>query len=142
MTASPATLRVTAGVLFLAVHAVWTWLLLAPNPVPEAVRELFSWWDWFQFLAAKSLHAGGYATLTVLAGIAVPGRRWKWVALGFLLLHGVGTEIGQTFVPNRTGRVRDVVIDWAGTAASVGLGWRWWREAFRGTAGDGAPQDR
>jgi hypothetical protein len=123
-------LRLTAAILFAGLLSLWTWKLLEPNPVPEQVREMLSWWDWLPFLAAKALHAGGYATLTLLAGIAVPGRRGKRVALAFLLLHGVGTEIGQTFVPNRGGSVRDVLIDWAGIAAGVGLGWHWWREAF------------
>lgn len=123
--------RLSAAFLFAGLLSIWTWLLLEPNPVPERVHELLSWWDWLPFLAAKSLHAGGYATLTVLAGIAVPGRRWKGIALAFLLLHGAATEIGQTFVPNRSGSIRDVVIDWVGIAAGVGLGWHWWREAIR-----------
>ena len=131
--------RLTAAVLFAGLLFVWTWKLLEPNPVPEQVRELLSWWDWLPFLAAKTLHAGGYATLAVLAGVAAPSRCWKLAALAFLLLHGVGTEIGQTFVPNRSGRVRDVLIDWAGIAAGVGLGWRWWREAFRSKDSSACP---
>jgi hypothetical protein len=99
--------------LFVPAFAVWTWKLLEPNPVPEHVRTLLSASDWMLFLAAKGLHLSGYAFLTVLLWLAVR-RGWRWAAVAFLLLHGVGTEIGQCFVPNRVGAVRDVAIDWVG----------------------------
>ena len=41
--------------------------------------------------------------------------------LAGLLLHGVGTEVAQVFVPNRSGRVRDVFIDWAGAGVGVAV---------------------
>src|SRR5581483_9232362 len=60
--------RAAAGVLFLALLAVWTWKLLEPSPVPESLKlSLASVWDLLPFLAAKCLHAGGYALLTALA---------------------------------------------------------------------------
>ncbi len=123
--------RVLAAGLLGVLCSLWTWKLLEPNPVPEQVREFLTWWEWLPFLAAKTLHAAGYGTLTVLAGVAIRGRWAKRCALIYLLLHGVGTEIGQNYVPNRTGRVRDVVIDFLGVAAGVGIGWRAWREAFQ-----------
>jgi len=100
-------------VLFLS---LWTWKLLEPHPVPEELRERLAGFD---FAAAKTLHAGGYAFLAVLAATLPVARFWRWCLLGFLVLHGAATEIGQTFVPNRTGRVYDVLIDWCGIALGV-----------------------
>lgn len=107
-------LRFTAfGVLL----GLWTWKLLEPQPVPEELRDGLERAG-LSFLAAKSLHAAGYAFLTILAFTLPLPRRWKRFIVFLLALHGVATEIGQTFVPNRTGRIRDVLIDWLG----IGLG--------------------
>jgi hypothetical protein len=100
---------------FLLFLSLWTWKLLEPNPVPEAVRAGLGV-DW-GFVLAKCLHLGGYAFLTALGTLAFPLHR-PWVVV-FMLLHAVGTEIGQTFVPNRSGSVRDVLIDWCGIALGV-----------------------
>ncbi len=107
-----------AWAAFAPALAVWTWKLLEPNPVPERLHSLISLADWLPFLLAKCLHLGGYAFLAALLWAAAP-RGWRWAAVAFLLLHGVGSEVGQTFVPNRSGNVRDVVIDWCGIAAGV-----------------------
>ena len=113
-------LRAAAGGLFLVLLAVWTWKLLEPSPIPESLRlSLASFWELLPFVAAKCLHAGGYGLLTALAWVWAPTPRWKAAAVAFMLLHGVGTEIGQTYVPNRTGKVTDVLIDWAGIAAGL-----------------------
>jgi hypothetical protein len=111
--------RLAAAVVFVPALAAWTWKLLEPNPVPEPVLNILSVWDFLPYLAAKTLHAGGYAFLTVLAWVAVPSR-WRWAAVGFLLLHGAGSELLQHVLPfNRTGKVTDVLIDWAGVAVGV-----------------------
>ena len=117
--------RVASRVLLVLAVPVWTWLLLEPNPVPAAVKSFLGFWDWAAFLVAKTLHAGVYATLALLAWCAAPagaGRRWRQLALGLLVLHAAGTEVGQTYVPGRTGTVKDVVIDAVGIAAGVLLG--------------------
>ncbi|MGL6073187.1 MAG: VanZ family protein [Fimbriiglobus sp.] len=108
------TVRVVATVAFLVGLALWTWKLLESNPVPTPIREFLSIWDWLPFILAKSLHAGGYAFLAFTGWIAV-GRRFGQAIVAFLVLHGIGTEIGQTFIPNRFGSVKDVFIDAAGT---------------------------
>ena len=100
---------------------LWTWKLVEPNPVPEQLARRLSGDE--RFAAAKALHAGGYAFLTVLA-VALPvPNYWRWFLAGLLALHGVATEVAQTFVPNRFGSVRDVLIDWAGVLLGV-VAWR------------------
>ena len=59
----------------------------------------------------------------------------------FLLLHGVGTEIGQTYVPNRTGKVTDVLIDWAGITAGL-LALRWWNRRHHPLSRDAESSER
>ena len=122
-------LRILLGVLFATALAIWTWKLLEPNPVPESfVGELRSFSDALPFMAAKCLHMSGYAFLAVLSGLLFEGRRWKLTAFFVLFLHGIGTEIGQTFIPNRNGCVRDVIIDTCGVLSGAFLTRRYWRE--------------
>lgn len=103
---------------------LWTWKLVEPNPVPEELSRRLSGDE--KFAAAKALHAGGYAFLTFLAVTLPVPNRWRWFLVGLLALHGAATEIAQTFVPNRHGCVRDVLIDWAGVVITVLL-WRIFR---------------
>lgn len=121
--------RRPTAVAFWVLLACWTWKLLEPQPVPETlISGLRGVSDLLPLLAAKTLHALGYAVLAWLLWVWLPAGRWRVVAVVLLLLHGVGTEVGQTFVPNRTGKVTDVFIDWAGIAAGAGaarrLEWR------------------
>jgi len=102
--------------VFFLFLGLWTWKLLEPNPVPEPVLHGIPT-DW-KFWLAKALHAGAYAFLAVLAAWLPVRRPYFWVVVVLLALHAVGTEIGQSFVPNRHGSARDVVIDWVG----IGLG--------------------
>jgi hypothetical protein len=112
--------RPAAAALFLVGLAVWTWKLLEPNPVPESVFRFVSLWDFLPLLASKILHVLGYAVLTALAWVAAPPGRWRWAVVGFLLLHGVASEVLQHVLPfNRTGKVSDVLIDWAGIALGI-----------------------
>jgi VanZ family protein len=105
--------------VLLAVLGLWTWKLLEPNPVPEAIEKRLT--GGLRFAAAKALHAGGYGLLTLLAVTLPVPTAWRWYFAGLLALHGVATEIGQTFVPGREGCVRDVLIDWGGVCAAVGV---------------------
>jgi VanZ family protein len=103
-------------VIFLTFLGLWTWKLLEPAPVPEAIDQQIP--VDLKFWLAKSLHACAYAFLTVLTAFLPVRRSYFWVAVVVLALHGVGTEIGQYFIPSRNGCVRDVIIDWVG----IGLG--------------------
>jgi VanZ family protein len=85
---------------------------LEPYPVPEAIGQHIS--IDLKFLLAKSLHASAYAFLTILAALLPIRRPYFWAVAVILALHGVGTEIGQTYIPSRDGCVRDVIIDWVG----------------------------
>lgn len=115
-------------IAFLVLLAFWTWKLLEPHPVPESVTGGLS--AELKLILAKTLHAGVYAVLTLLAITLSP--RWKWWLVGFLMLHGIGTEIGQTYVPNRSGKMTDVLIDWAGIGCGVLAVWGFCRLRRRG----------
>lgn len=116
--------------VFLAVLGLWTWKLLEPNPVPEVVKAGLS--ADVRFLLAKSLHAVAYAFLTVLAAFLPVRRPYFWMAVAALAVHGVGTELGQRYVPNRTGSARDVLIDWAGIGLGLAALWAWRAGRHRG----------
>jgi len=109
--------RIAFMVLFVLSLGVWTWKLLESNPLPPVVKDLLSWSEWLMFALAKSLHAGAYAYCTVVGRLGFTDRRAKSGVAAFMVLHGIGTEIGQTYIPNRHGSVRDVVIDSVGVLA-------------------------
>jgi VanZ family protein len=119
-------------IVFLAFLGLWTWKLLEPRPVPEEIEHQIP--SGMKFTLAKSLHAGAYAFLTVLAAFLPVRRVLFWAVVTTLALHGIGTEIGQTYVPNRHGCVRDVIIDWIGIG--LGLAGLWgcgfsWRDSSK-----------
>lgn len=108
--------RYVNGAAFIILLAVWTWKLVEPNPVPAVLeQEIPS--DWRYWLS-KLVHVGMYAVLTVSGTVCLCRRAVIWGVISLLLLHAVATEIAQTYVPNRHGCVRDVVLDWIG----IGLG--------------------
>ena len=109
--------RLLHVLVLLTLFGLWTWKLLQERPVPEAISAQLT--EDERFGAAKSLHAVGYGTLTVLAVMLPVPNYWRWFFVGLLALHGAATEIAQTYIPGRTGRVMDVVIDWAGIILGV-----------------------
>jgi VanZ family protein len=104
--------------------AAWTLLLLTTEPVHVADAVLP---QAFQFPTAKALHVSAYAFLAVLSAWLPVRRPYRWLLLGFLSLHAMGTEFLQQFVPERGPSVWDVLIDHFGMALGVAASWRWWR---------------
>jgi hypothetical protein len=109
--------------VFLLFLGLWTWKLLESNPVPEKVTQ--GWSLDLKYVAAKTLHVGAYGFLTLLVAWLPVRRPYFWAAVGVLMLHGIGTEIGQSYVPNRSGSVTDVFIDWFGIATALVFLWFW-----------------
>lgn len=82
----------------------------------------------------KSAHMAVYFVLAglllwALRDAAGPGRRGAWTALLCAVLAGLD-EFHQTFVPGRSGQVRDVLIDLAGAGCLLLL-WALWRRLTR-----------
>ncbi len=120
---SPRRRRIAAAIFFVLLP-LWTWKLLDPRPLPFELEE----WKIIKLVLAKLLHVTMYASLTYLAGKWLPQRRPVLTfALSLLMLHGVATEILQTFVPNRSGKATDVLIDWTGILIGLAIGRSQWR---------------
>ncbi|WP_242849923.1 VanZ family protein [Clostridium aceticum] len=80
------------------------------------------------FLIRKNAHFFSYLALGLLAMNAMRRSgvyRVKGMVIAFSIcvLYAISDEIHQTFVPGRSGEIRDVLIDSAG--ASVGIGMYW-----------------
>jgi VanZ family protein len=105
--------------------AAWTAALL--SPVPPTVGSTFVPTS-MRFWAAKGLHVGSYAFLAFAACWLPASLRGGVIVSAVLLAHGALTEVGQLYVPGRSGSVADVVIDSAGVALGVvaGLALRHW----------------
>jgi VanZ family protein len=80
-----------------------------------------------KFVFAKTLHVAAYAVLAMLSGWLLAPRRYRWLLLVFMALHAPTTEYLQTYVPGRTGHVRDVGLDLIGISIGCLLTWKWWR---------------
>lgn len=135
-TRGPSVRTLVPFVVFVAALGVWTWELLAENPVPESVHRLIP--DGWHFWLAKGLHVVAYAFLTVLAATLPLERVYFWMVVSLLVLHGIATEVGQNYVAGRTGSLRDVLLDWAGVAGGVLVVW-WFGVGRRGGGDRGRP---
>jgi VanZ family protein len=117
-------------VVWVAFLCVWSVALLVPDPIgfllaykPKGIKVTHE----MTFLMAKTLHVTAYAIAAILTGwLRAPGS-WRWVLLAFWFVHAGATEIGQLFVPGRTGSLRDVGLDHFGLIIGVAISWRWWR---------------
>ena len=102
---------------------VWTFCLVTTYPVHAGRAVLAQAAD---FPVSKVLHVVSYAFLTVLSAWLQVRGLWRWLLLVFLVLHGAATEFIQQWVPERTGSVRDVLLDCVGIGIGFALTWRWW----------------
>ena len=81
------------------------------------------------FLVRKSAHLTEYAILSVFWFRAWrsgrPGFQWRWGMLGVAvaLAVAIADEVHQSFVPSRTGDVRDVLLDLTGALLAQILLW-------------------
>ncbi len=116
----------------------WTVVLLRPVP-PAAVQAVGG--HHVSFWVGKTLHVGVYCCLAVMIAWLPFSRRWRFVLLAVLFLHGGATEYLQNFVPGRGPSFRDVGRDTLGSCVGVGLCWRRWRGQAAGLDGE-APEEQ
>jgi len=85
------------------------------------------------FIVRKAAHMIEFALLAVLFWRAIRHpqsgelRQWRWheagLALGMVALCAASDEIHQAFVPGRTAKISDVVVDVTGAALGLLLLW-------------------
>ena len=80
--------------------------------------------DLLTFLVRKAAHISAYFVLGILLfnllkeyNLGV--KKMIFISIAIAMLYACTDEIHQTFVPGRSGEVRDVLIDTAGAAAGV-----------------------
>ncbi|MBP1971410.1 VanZ family protein [Virgibacillus natechei] len=76
----------------------------------------------------KNAHFFAYLVLGILVMNALRrsgmrGYRCMITALLIGVLYAISDEVHQLFIPGRSGEVRDVLIDTAGTAVGIGVYW-------------------
>jgi VanZ family protein len=108
-------------------------LWLFPNLPKKTVDKIV-------FEVRKGAHVTEFAILAMLLWRArnrpsrLNFRPWNWSEARFawllVVLYAATDEFHQTFVPNREGMARDVLIDSAGAALGLILLWRFcrWRK--------------
>lgn len=64
-----------------------------------------------RFLILKSFHLIEYAFLVFLLSIAILKKKWVII---IAYLYAISDEFHQSFIPGRSGRFRDTLIDLAG----------------------------
>ena len=137
-----------AAILWLIVIAIESSALLSAHNTGRILYPMLHFlfgldWDHFEdwhFLIRKTGHVVGYGTLSILLFRAwratLPAMsdvRWtpRWATIAILGTALVASldEWHQSFIPSRTGRWQDVVLDTcAGIAAQI-LIFLWWKSA-------------
>jgi VanZ family protein len=119
MSLSPLTRWRIALVLWMAAIFFFTSIPATSSDSTEQVFGLFN------YLARKAAHLAEYAVLGILWYASLAGSLGEWrsrtarLALLLAALYGLSDEIHQSFVPNRSSSLNDVVLDAAG--ALIGL---------------------
>lgn len=107
------------------------------------LRWLVPWVTWettYSFLVyiRRFAHFGEYFVFSALVfrGFRGAGQGWSlaWSFWTVALVVGYSAldEVHQTFVPSRTGSVKDVLIDTAGSVTAQALIWLWFRRRKSG----------
>ena len=73
-------------------------------------------------------HLVAFATLAALLLVALsfgrrPGLRDALIAFGITVVYALSDELHQSFVPDRTGRMDDVVTDTIGAVIGLAVAW-------------------
>jgi len=100
---------------------------------------------WLDTLLKKAGHAFAYGVLAWLYQRALrPHIRTPLVlriaSASLAVVYALSDEYHQTFVPGRTGRLFDVLVDGAGTCGAMLLSW--WLERRRARSDAGCPPPR
>jgi VanZ family protein len=150
-----------AAILWLILIAIESSALLSAHNTGRLLYPLFHFlfgmdWDRFEywhFYIRKSGHVIGYAILSTLLFRAwratLPAmsatewtQRWATIALLGTAFVASLDEWHQSFIPSRTGRWQDVVLDTcAGLAAQI-LIYLWWKRSRKNTGFDRAMERR
>jgi VanZ family protein len=78
----------------------------------------------FSFIIFKSLHLIEYGILFLLWRFALQGTpNAGTISAVIAVIYGATDELHQSFVPTRTGRIRDVFIDTLGVVLAWQLFW-------------------
>lgn len=90
-----------------------------------SVSEQESIIESLQFIVRKAAHFTLYGVLGILAFLSVvtyttvPFLLRTIISAAFCLLYAISDEIHQIFVPGRSGEMRDVCIDFAGSMLAI-----------------------
>lgn len=119
MSAQPATQsqQMSKGVVEVVVQTV-------ERVAPSVAQQLDI--RYLHHIIRKNAHFIIYLVLGVLVINAlnvsgIDGRRGIVLALSICILYAISDEVHQLFVPGRSGEVRDVIIDTAGSSVGIGI---------------------
>jgi hypothetical protein len=115
-------LQIVRGLGWWMCLGMWTAALLTSYPahIGKGMIPLAAYLP-----VSKLVHVAAYAFLAFCLPW-VASRRWRWRLLALLSLHAAATEYLQQFVPGRTGKISDVVIDHIGLLLAFAMTWRCW----------------
>jgi VanZ family protein len=135
-----------AAILWLIVIAIESTAMLSANNTGRILYPILHYlfnldrdhFDDWHFLIRKGGHVVGYGILCILlfrawraTWPAMSGAKWTWrwatAALLGTAIVGSLDEWHQSFIPTRTGRWQDVVIDTCGGLAAQILLLLWWK---------------
>jgi VanZ family protein len=139
-----------AAILWLIVIAIESTALLSAHNTSRILYPVLHFlfhldWERFErwhFYIRKSGHVVGYATLSILLFRAIrvtlpamTNTKWtsRWATIAVLGTAFVASldEWHQSFLPSRTGRWQDVVLDTCAGIAAQALIFLWWKVGDR-----------
>ncbi|GEM_PF-2053094 len=126
----------------------WVYLagasLLLVSPLPFDVDQVGPAGKLAAITGVRMSTLGHFVLYAVGAVLALLSERGRFLRLVVLFVHGPAMELVQSFVPQRTAELSDVVADWAGVVVAVAaapLLYRalsWAIAGLPGTATDGS----